>query len=218
MNKTLNDIIREEIEPQLADTYVCRPARVESYNAEANTCSATIPVPKLIITPSERRSQGFQPLENVPVAQVRAGNVSFTVVPQPGDLVLLLFADRALDLLLDTGQAGDPGDERHHDLMDAIALPIFFTSKSVPRDSGTASIGWESSATVQGLRIHFGKDVISLGEPAGAYHVAAGEKVKEELQALRSTVSNLLSAYGAHGHPVSVAGPSGAPSTCSGLR
>lgn len=197
----------------LMQTFVCRPARVESYDATTNTCTALVLLPQVIDAPSGRRSQDFQPLSNVPVLQLRAGGVSFTVKPHPGDLVLLLFSDRSLDLLLDTGQGGEPGDARHHDLMDAMALPAFFTFSDVPADVGTASIGMESAPGNPGLRIHFTGEALCLGEAAPAYHVALAEKVKTELEALRGTLASLVQGFNLHTHLSAAAGsPTGVPS------
>jgi hypothetical protein len=189
MTVTLGDVAREAATAALNQAFMCRPARVEAYDAATNTCTALILVPQLIEAPSGRRSQAFQPLSNVPVMQLRAGNVSFTVKPEPGDLVLLLFADRSIDFLMDTGQSGEPGDPRHHDLMDAVALPVFFTFKDVPADVGTASIGRESAPGAPGLRIHFTEDALCLGEAAPAYHVALAEKVLDNFNQLKAAFS-----------------------------
>ena len=205
----LRDILQAHLAHLAATLRVCLPGRVEAYDAAANTASIQPLLPELVegVSPDDVPvSHSLPLLTGVPVLLLAAGGVSLTMVPQQGDLVTLLVADRCMDLLFTNGQSNEPGDSRRHDLMDAMALPAFFTAQAVPTDAGTASIGMASTTGAPGLRIHFSASTLALGEANPSFSVALAEKVLSEMQALRATVNALVSAFNAHTHPVVVAG------------
>lgn len=62
-------------------------------------------------------------IPNVPVVWPGAGGYRLTFPIAAGDIVLLVFSDRSLDLWLEKGGEVDPEDPRRHALSDAIAIP-----------------------------------------------------------------------------------------------
>ncbi len=109
------DIIRGAINARLNDVHTALPGIVVSYDSTSN---------KATIQPALNKNftNGVQPLpilENVPVM--------FPNYIRPpineGDYVLLIFAERSIDLWLSVGGQVTPTDPRKFDLSDAIAIP-----------------------------------------------------------------------------------------------
>jgi hypothetical protein len=70
-------------------------------------------VPKLVT---------IEPLQDVPIVFPRAGGYSITFPVQPGDEVLLVFADACIDGWFQSSGVQAPMEWRRHDLSDAFAL------------------------------------------------------------------------------------------------
>ena len=109
------DIIRNAINARLCNVHTALPGIVKAYDAETNKATIQPALNKNFTT-------GEMPmpiLENVPVMFP-----SFIRFPlNEGDYVLLIFAERSLDLWLSVGGQVTPTDPRKFDLSDAIAIP-----------------------------------------------------------------------------------------------
>lgn len=71
-----------------------------------------------------RQTSRPQPITNVPVVFMStASGFRLTVPIEPGDTVLVIYADRSLDQWAQRGGAVDPLDDRAHRPDDAIAIP-----------------------------------------------------------------------------------------------
>lgn len=104
--------------------------------------------------------------------------------------MLLVFADRSIDAWLDQGGEASPLDERRHHLKDAVAIPGLHPNNEPWTDAG--------------------ESVVTLGSDTGALDwVALATSTKNEITALRNTVSALVTAFNSHVH--ATAG-TGAPS------
>lgn len=109
------DIIRQAINSRLNDLHTALPGIVMSYDPESNKATIQPALNKNYVT----GVQTMPVLENVPV--MFPNFVRFPV--NQGDYVLLVFAERSLDLWLSVGGQVTPTDPRKFDLSDAIAIP-----------------------------------------------------------------------------------------------
>lgn len=112
---TPTDIIRGAIDARLNTLHTALPGIVVSYDPDSNKATIQPALNKNYVT-------GMQPmpiLENVPV--MFPNFIRFPV--NEGDYVLLVFAERSLDLWLSVGGQVTPTDPRKFDLSDAIAIP-----------------------------------------------------------------------------------------------
>lgn len=153
-------------------------------------------------------------LPNVPVKWPGAGKARLTFPLGRGDQGLLLFLDRPTDEW--KSNATGPvvaRAKRWHDLADAVfepgLRPLVAAWTGARPDAVT--LGYEDNGS-EGMRIHITPAGIALGEASPGYTVALAEKVLAEMQALRSTVNALVSAFNTHGHTVGTTGSATAQS------
>lgn len=113
------------LEERLAHLHTCMPARVTRYDAERaradvqplymrrdRGAARPVPLPLLTDLPVLRRRIL---VDEIPVVE--------TPHYEPGDIVLIAFAERALDRVLG-GAMSDPGYSRKHALEDGIVLGL----------------------------------------------------------------------------------------------
>lgn len=208
---TLSSLIREGVDAGLARVRTMRPGRVLSYDKGRNTCSVEALIPDLVEDgDGQPVSVPVAVLEDVPVATLRGRGFSLLFPLAPGDTVDLVFYDRSVERLLLTGEGGEPGDSRRHDLQDVKALPTFFTFDDVPPHASDeyASLGAEGGTNP--VRVYFKDTQLCLGEESPGFSVALAEKVNARLDALEA-------AFNAHVHPSAPTGPTTPPLTVPGV-
>lgn len=142
----LVDALKQAIKNALIDTHTAMPARVDSFNADANTVNVT-PVMKRKF--SEGNVQNLPQIVNVPLCFPRGGGGILSMPVKANDYVLLVFSERSLDQWYVKGGIVDPLDPRKHHLSDAIAIPGVYPStdlsdrlspQHVRLENGNASI------------------------------------------------------------------------------
>jgi hypothetical protein len=121
------------------------PGRIETYDPTRNKASV-----QLLLLETNELEGGTEELKpiaiinDVPVVTIGDHyGVRIEVTLQKGDLVTVFFASRSVDRWLQRGGMIDPGDERDHDLNDALALPGLFSFNAVTKP--TAKIKFTSS-------------------------------------------------------------------------
>jgi hypothetical protein len=119
-------------------------------------------------------------VNEVPVLMPQGGGFQVKVPIAKGDVVLLVFSDRSLDIWKSKGGEVDPVDFRQHDVSDAIAIPCL-------RDPAAA-------APVAKIEILANGNVL-LGDGA-AQGVGLGANLRTELNAIWSAI------YAGHVHVV----------------
>lgn len=121
---TLAEVLRRAMDRRVADLRVSLPARVTRYDASKRLCDAH-PLLRETYTDADDKPMNVSlpVVTNVPVVFPGAGGFSVTFPVEPGDIVLLVFADRSLDRWLSMGGEVDPIDPRRHALSDAVAIP-----------------------------------------------------------------------------------------------
>ncbi len=115
------------IEERLADLHTAMPCRVEKYDEATG---------KADVTPLFKRKFKGQEAQEMPLLtglptlkrkrKVSDNPVSYEVYPldlEHGDIVLVIFAERALDNAL-TGSPVDPAHSRKHALKDGIVIGL----------------------------------------------------------------------------------------------
>jgi hypothetical protein len=121
---TLRAAILAAIEDGLAEVCTGMPARVESYDAATQTCSAQPLVQRVFYDETgARRAERLPVVTDVPVEFPGAGEWRLTFPIAAGDTVWLEFSQVSLDAWLARGGEVDPEDPRHHALSDAVAYP-----------------------------------------------------------------------------------------------
>jgi hypothetical protein len=186
----LSEAIRLILEHRLSGLHVCLPARVESYDAATQTCSAVPAVKNLIAVEDgddfEDFEEAYPIISDVPVASPRWGAWHLVAPLAPGDHVTLIFGERALDRWRQLGGIQGPGDLRKHDLSDAIAWPV-----NVYPDAAalTALPPHLVLGKLGGSTIHVKEDgTVALGSENPTDAAATANKVAAELGALKAAL------------------------------
>lgn len=147
---TLNDAILAAVDGRLGNVHACLPGRIETYDFETQ---------KADVKPLLQRNYPEGPVSlplimSVPVVWPRGGGASLTFPLKKDDGVLLVFAERSLELWLDQGGEVPPGDARRFDLSDAIAIPGLnpFTAPFAAEDADSVLLKYNE------FKIKIGKD------------------------------------------------------------
>jgi hypothetical protein len=141
------------------------PGRVEAY--DSNTQRAAVkPLLQGLLRNADgsTTSTSIGVLNEVPVLMLQGGGVQVKLPVAKGDIVLLVFCDRSLDIWKAKGGEVDPVDLRQHHLSDAVAIPCLRDPTAAP----TAKIEIQPDGTVLlgGAATHpliFGDDFSAVG-------------------------------------------------------
>lgn len=117
---SLIDAINKGIESALNIIHTAVPGRIEKYDSGSQKAEVK---PLIKRSYTDGTSLSLPVIPNVPVIMPRTATFSLTFPVAAGDLVLLIFCERSLDRWLSNGGEVEPGDDKKHDLSDAIAIP-----------------------------------------------------------------------------------------------
>lgn len=118
------EIIASAIESKLLDLHTAIPGKVVTYDATKQVADVEIVVRNPLETADGSVLQEtFAVVPNVKVRWPRGGGFSIHFPLAAGDHVLLLFCEASIAMWRETGQVGEVGDLRRHDLSHAIAIP-----------------------------------------------------------------------------------------------
>lgn len=173
----LEEVISAGIEHRLIDVHKAQPARVESYNASANTVTVTPMLYRQIPTDDgDYVAEALPQIPDVKVQFPRAGGFAITFPIQKGDFVLLVFCDTSTAAWRQNGQAGDPGDPERHGLSGAIAIPGVFPDQQNIASPSTSNMVMGKIGTLA-AQIEITPSGVNIG--AGASKAAArnGDKL-----------------------------------------
>lgn len=133
-------------------------------------------------------------ITNCPVAFPRGGGFAFTFPLAKGDPVLVVFAQRSLDAYLETDgkTKHDCGDDRKHNISDAIVIPGLYTFKApiatahadnvvLAREDDSVHLQITPAGEIQAKC-----DAFRIGTDAAAVPVARGDRTDARLSALES--------------------------------
>lgn len=119
-NLTLADILQQAMDSVLSTVHTCLPGRIEKYDYVTQKAEVK---PLLKRKFDDGDEIELPVLTDVPVIMPRSSIASITFPIKKGDLVLLLFSERAIGDWLINGGMVTPISERRFDLSDAIAIP-----------------------------------------------------------------------------------------------
>lgn len=117
---TLQDALSAAMERRVSEMHTAMPGKIEKYDHETQKASVQPLIKKMYL---DDKTESLPMIVNVPVMFPRSADFSFTYPLNEGDLVLLIFSERSLELYLKDGGEQEPGDRRKFDLSDAIAIP-----------------------------------------------------------------------------------------------
>lgn len=117
---TLQDVLLTALESRVSKMHTALPGKIEKYDYETQKASVKPLIKKAYL---DKKIESLPVIVNVPVIFPRSKDFSFTYPLNEGDLVLLVFSERSLELYLKDGGEQEPGDRRKFDLSDAIAIP-----------------------------------------------------------------------------------------------
>lgn len=128
------DLQEMALRRMLADLHTCVPAEVvavRSESADARQFVDVLPMLQrsVVDADGEALDEPLPLLQMVPVGYLRGGGFFVSLPLRPGDVVLVVFAERSLDTWIQVAKPGArtpvvPGDLATHSLQGAIALPL----------------------------------------------------------------------------------------------
>lgn len=126
---SLSTLLDLAFESRLAGLRVALPGRVTAYNKTTQRASVQVDIQDAYLDEDEqRRTESLPVLNDVPVLFQGAGGCRITFPVRVGDPVLVVFSSSSIARWKATRGGGtggpvDPGDDRHHHLADAVAIP-----------------------------------------------------------------------------------------------
>lgn len=144
MNTTpkLPEVIRQAFASLMEGVHVSTIGRVVSYDTSKCTADVQPLIRRARIDERGQRIVELMPIvPDVQVAFMGGGSGSLTFDLSAGDLVVLVFADESLDrFVVGSGSDVDPGDDRRHDITDAVAFPCVSLFKSAHASTAGAVV------------------------------------------------------------------------------
>lgn len=210
---TLTEVLKLAIESRFESFFTTLVCRVLEYNNV--TQQADLQPVTLVSVPNadgQLVPETLPVLANVPVAFPRGGKWFMSYQLEAGDSVLALVASRSFEDWRDTGLDLEAEDVRVNPLSAAVCIPcnIYPTDNPILNAIGNKmTIGHDDEA-----KIVISQSQINLYEENAQEFVALAQKTYNEINALRSTVASLVTAYNAHVHATTVDfAPTGGPSS-----
>lgn len=117
---TLEQVIKNAIEGRLVEVHTSLPGVIISYDPATQTCSAQPSIQRKNVA---GETFMIPVINNVPVVHPRSGKAIVHFPLKAGDKVLLVFAERSIDIWKSQGGAPHPQDTRKHQYSDAVAIP-----------------------------------------------------------------------------------------------
>ena len=114
---------RAAMDGRQAQIQTAMPGIIQSYNAEAQTCTVQPAIKGRVEYPDGSvKSVPLPLLVDVPVKFPSGGGFTLTFPVAPGDECLVIFASRCIDAWWQSGGVQEPLATRMHDLSDGFAL------------------------------------------------------------------------------------------------
>ncbi|WP_425447726.1 Gp138 family membrane-puncturing spike protein [Dethiothermospora halolimnae] len=198
MSNAIN-FLDEMMEERLSDVHTCMLAKIEEYDPV--TMKAKVQ-PLFKRKYKNQDPKELQPISEVPVMHLKAGNFIIRPPYQKNDVVLLVFGERAIDNTMLTGDKEDPQHTRKHSISDAIVIGgIMPFNKTLPSEHGEDLLISKSDLSSK-VVIKKNNDIIihtdgkvKLGDEGAFEGVPKGLTLKEWLDN--------------HTHPISWTDPAG---------
>lgn len=165
---SLRGFVEELIDAQLVGLRVALPAVVTAYDEDRQVCDAKPLVDQgYVDEDGVRRVEVLPIVTGVPVMFQGSGKRRTTFPISAGDTVLLVFASSSISRWK-AGGGTDPGDDRHHRLSDAIAIPGLNASPP-------------TTAPMEAVVVHTDSSELRLGGPTAAQPLTRASDVQAAL-------------------------------------
>ena len=177
-----SEVRQAAIKASLGNLHTAFVAEFVSYNA--STGLAEIQPSVHVVNRDTGNTQPRAIIPNVPVLFPQGNGVGIRWEPQPGDKCFCIVNERSIDRWIDSGACENPQTIRRHDMTDALCFP-FATEANSPQTDG----------------ITIDKDGLVIVGSAATDFVAQANKVKTELDKVRTAFNSHVHATAAVGLP-----------------
>jgi hypothetical protein len=194
-------VVNAIIDSRLAQVHVALPGEIVKYNPNTQVADVRPLVKDFTITIDDEELLDEIPIiPNVPIVFPRAGDFFISMPLQVGHKVLLIFNERSVSNYVegDGNTVVEPEERTRHSYDDAVAFAGFYPTGD----------------PVKGAE---GKTIVLGKSGAAKEPVAMADKVKEQLDALQSSLSSLVDAFNVHVHATSGVGAPSAPFAVLGV-
>jgi len=187
------ELIRAAIDAAVDDMRVAMPGAVERVDVSAQTVDVRpLLLNRLIDDAGDITQEEIPVLPSVPINWPRAGGFFITMPITVGDTGLLIFPDFSIDQWRAKGGTipVDPLDLRSHSVTSAVFVPGLHAKNNTLADAHASNMVLGKDG---GSHIHIkpGGEV-HVGSENAADFVALAQKVFDEIDALRTTVANIV--------------------------
>lgn len=212
---TLGAAFRDITDHVLTDVHTAIPAQVVAYDNAAQTVDVQPMIKRVVVDDDGNELvESLPQITGVPVAFPSGGGYMVTFPIQANDFVMLVFSERPMDTWLSSGQESDPGDLRHHDLSDAVAIPcIRPTSKAFTSSLANKMVIGKDG----GPQLVIDASTVSLFGPSDPDFVALASKVDARFSAIEANLASVYALLVAHTHPTAAVGPPSVAASLAGL-
>lgn len=140
---TLTQVVQAHIGAHMEDVHTCSWGQVTAYDAPSQTCTVQLVARRAYVDEDgNRQTERPAPLLGVPVMFPGGSGISIYWDLQPGEFVLVMFAETAIRPWLSNGLGDvDSGDDQRHALTNAIAIPGLRPATALVQPTSTTSAG-----------------------------------------------------------------------------
>lgn len=189
-------VLAETRESWMNEVHTSFPARVDSYNAAAQTADLTPMVRRAMPTTDDRlASENYPTLRAVRIAWLRAGDWFIHMPLARGDFVHVHCCERDFTAWAQTGDVGDPVNTQTQHLSHAFAVPGFYPRTKPLNDtpSDALVIGKQGGATV---RINNDGSIDVKGSVGDLKKLATVDEVRAELLKIAAAFAGAVAPSG----------------------
>lgn len=199
------NLLRRVMDARLLDVHTALPCEVLAFDAAAQTVDVQPMVKNVIFGETSELEESYPQILNVPVKYNRSRKYLGGVFPlEAGDFVMVVFNEWSLDHFREKGSEVHPVDPQRHAFSGAVAFPggPYPADDTIAETIDALLIGYAGGTF---LKIPSG-GVAEIGTIAGGKEfIAQAAKTKTELDALKTTLDNFITAHKAPGFHVTTA-------------
>mgnify|MGYP001265994285 CR=1 FL=1 len=166
----IHELVSKILDQALDDVHTALPAKVERFDP-TTLRGEVLPLIKRQVT-KDGELEPLPPILDVPFWMPKAGPFVLRLPVRRGDVVLLVFSERALDYILTDGRPQDPQFRRRHALDDAIAIPgLLYRSEGTLPGDHAGDVALFDRATGNKIVLKASGDCV-IHVPAGRIYLA----------------------------------------------
>ena len=196
---SLPQLLRSAIRSELTELHVCMPGRIDKYDTKTGLATVKPTLARRFRGRTEATE--YPVIPRVPVIQPRTAVARINFPVKPGDLCLLVFADRNIEnwIASDGAAPKEVNDVRMHDLSDAYAILGAYPEKIAAPSKNPDALSIEVNAGTKIALTNGSVEILSLFDDI----LVELDVILTNVQAL--TVGGVLSGGSASSVPVNVA-------------